>query len=229
MVEGESARSAGRTRQPLVFDALAGALTRDSWRDVVRIGAIDGLARLRDPRAVKLIDPFADDGPNLGSRRAAVTALGEFGGDNTRPIRERLEGLLDGNDPYFTPEVVRALVKLKDVDALGAIGRLVRLSRDGRVRRQGREAMRDLQKHESPDDVRRLSDALDRLRDEHQLVRDELSRIRSVLQLDTDAGAGKKAPAAGRKRAPAAVAKAKKKTSTPARTGASRSGKRRRS
>ncbi len=229
MVEGESARSAGRTRQPLVFDALASALKRDSWRDVVRVGAIDGLARLRDERAVKLIDPFADDGPNLGSRRAAVAALGEFGGVNARPIRERLEQLLDGNDPYFTPEVVRALVKLKDVEALGAIGRVVRVSSDGRVRRHGREAMRDLQKHESPDDVRRLSDALDRLRDEHQAVRDELDRIKAALHLDDDASAGKKPPGGGRKGAKTPLAKKTKKASRRIPAGARRPRTRRRS
>jgi aminopeptidase N len=188
LVEAETARSAGRTRQSLVFDALAAALQRSSWRDQVRVGAIDGLARLRDERAVKLIDPFADDQPHLATRRAAVVALAEFGGDK-RAIRERLEQLLDPNDPYFTPEVSRSLTRLRDAEAVGALTRLLRHSIDGRVQRHAREAIRDLQKHESPDEVRRLSDALDRLRDEHQALRDELGRVKTVLRLDGDHGA----------------------------------------
>jgi aminopeptidase N len=187
LVESEMARSAGRTRQPLVFDALVAAMQRTSWRDLVRLGAVDGLARLRDDRAIKLIDPLADDQPHLGTRRAAVLALAEFS-DHKRTVRERLEVLLDPNDPYFTPEVSRALTRLRDADAVGALSRLLRHSLDGRVQRHAREAIRDLQKHESPDEMRRLNDALDRLRDEHQTLRDELSRVKSVLRLDGDNG-----------------------------------------
>ena len=191
LVEAETARSAGRTRQTLVFDALVAALQRDSWRDAVRAGAIDGLARLRDERAVKLIDPFADDGPHLATRRTAVAALAEFG-ENKRAIRERLEQLLDPNDPYFTPEVARSLARLRDPEALGPLGRLLRHSLDGRVQRHAREAIRDLQKHETPDETRRLTDALDRLRDEHQALRDELAKVKSVLRLDDDAAPAEK-------------------------------------
>jgi aminopeptidase N len=201
MVEAEIARSAGRTKQTLVFEPLAAAINRPSWRDVIRVGVIDGLARLRDERGAKLIDPFADESPNLGTRRATVAALAEFGDGDKRTIRERLEQLIDANDPYFTPEVVRSLAKLRDPAAIGVLSRLLRHSLDGRVKRHTREAIRDLQKHETPDEVRRLSEALDRLRDEHQSLRDELTRIQSVLQLDENGGekrGGRKRPSVSR-------------------------------
>lgn len=180
LVEAELARSAGRTRQALVYDTLVLALGRTSWRDTVRIGAIDGLAKLRDERALPLIDTFAEERHPVGTRRAAVAALAEFG-EGKRTVRERLEQLLEGkDDPYFLPEVLRALVKLKDPAAIGPIAKLLERSLDGRVRRHAREALRDLRQKEHPDEVKRLADAFDRLRDEHQALRDELARIKAL-------------------------------------------------
>ena len=50
LVEAEAARALGRTRQAAAFDVLVDLLERPSWADVVRAGAIDGLAALRDER-----------------------------------------------------------------------------------------------------------------------------------------------------------------------------------
>jgi aminopeptidase N len=200
LVEGELARSAGRTRQGSAYEALVAALDRPSWRDVVRIGAIDGLATLRDERAYPLIDRFADVGNGLGTRRSAVAAMGEFG-ENKRAVRERLESLLDGNDPYVTPEILRSLSRLKDPAAIGAIAGLQSRSLDGRVKRQCREALRELRSREHPDETRRLSDALDRLRDEHQTLRDDLARLKALVLPEEDGGAAKPASGRGAKRA----------------------------
>jgi aminopeptidase N len=175
------------------------ALDRTSWRDLVRVGAIDGLARLRDERAVPLIDRYADPEHVISTRRAAVAALAEFG-ENKRAIRERLEDLLDPNDPYFTPEVLRSLTKLKDPAALSAVGKTFARSLDGRVRRQCREAMRDLRKRETPDELKRISDAFDRLRDEHQALRDELARVKAVAMPEEPSG-GKRGAKHARKTA----------------------------
>jgi aminopeptidase N len=222
LVEGEAARSAGRTKQSLVYDALVAALDRPSWRDTVRVGAMDGLAKLRDERALPLIDRFADKGAMLSTRRAAVAALGEFG-EGKRAVRERLEQLLDGNDPYFTPEVLRALVKVKDPAALGAIAPMADRSLDGRVRRHAREAMRELRQKEHPDEVRRLADAFDRLRDEHQGLRDELARLKALALPEPDreptAAATRTKARPARKRAATPGAKPRAKAGAKARGG----------
>ena len=52
LVEAEAARALGRTRQPAALDVLVDLLDRSSWSDVLRVGAIDGLAALRDDRAL---------------------------------------------------------------------------------------------------------------------------------------------------------------------------------
>ena len=52
LVEAEAARALGRTRQAAALDVLVDLLERPSWFDVVRVGAIDGLAALRDDRAL---------------------------------------------------------------------------------------------------------------------------------------------------------------------------------
>ncbi len=185
-VESELARSAGRTRQPQVFDALSRAIERGTWRDLVRIGAIDGLAALRDARAIPLVDRYADVAHYVGTRRAAVGALAELG-ENKRDVRERLEQLLDPDDPYFTPEVLRSLVKLKEPASLGAVNSLLRRTIDGRVKRNAREAIRDLRGAERPEEVKRLSDALDKLKDEQQSLADRFARWTDAATAKADA------------------------------------------
>jgi aminopeptidase N len=172
LVESELARAAGRTRRPTAYDALVDALGRESWRDVVRIGAVDGLGALRDARAVPALLALTALGVAASTRRAAVGALAELG-DGRRDVREALEQLLDERDPFLVPEVLRALARLRDAASVGPVARALRLTDDGRVRRAAREALRALQARDGSDEVRRLRDDLEALRDELRGVRDQ--------------------------------------------------------
>jgi aminopeptidase N len=173
LVESELARAAGRTRRP-AYDVLVEALGRPSWRDVVRIGAVEGLGALRDPRAIPTLLALTAPGVGASTRRAAVGALAELG-DDRRDVREALEQLLDERDPFLVPEVLRALARLHDEASVGPVARALRLTDDGRVRRSAREALRALQTREGADEVRRLRDDLEALRDELRGVRDQVT------------------------------------------------------
>ena len=52
LVEAEAARALGKTRQPSAFETLIDVSSRPSWADVIAGAAIDGLAALRDERAL---------------------------------------------------------------------------------------------------------------------------------------------------------------------------------
>lgn len=176
LVESELARSAGRTRQPAAYDALAGQLAKESWRDVVRCGAIDGLGALRDERAVPALLGLTSRRSSAAARRSAVGALAELGEDR-RDVREALEQMLEERDPYLVPEVLRALGRLKDAASTEAVSRALRSTDDGRVRRAAREALRALQAKDGGDEVRRLRDEVEALRDELRGVRDRVAAI----------------------------------------------------
>ncbi|HEX4446760.1 MAG TPA: M1 family aminopeptidase, partial [Polyangiaceae bacterium] len=112
LVEAEAARALGRTRQPSALDVLVDLLERPSWFDVIRAGAIDGLAALRDERALPHLAARVRYGQPQRARRAAIMSLPKLAAD--RRTRETLELLLDDPDPILRIDVVRALGEMGD-------------------------------------------------------------------------------------------------------------------
>jgi aminopeptidase N len=207
LVEGEAARAMGRTRQGAAFDLLVELLDRPSWYDVVRAGAIDGLAALRDDRAVPHVAARIRYGYPQRARRAAILALPKLAGD--RKTREALEQLLDDGDPVLRIDAVRALGELGDTKARGPLRERLETDLDARVRRRIREVVRDLGEPKRPADS--LRDELDKLQSDHQELKARLSRIEARQEngaaasdatsvIPTAAGGAKALARSGRKR-----------------------------
>jgi aminopeptidase N len=206
LVEAEAARALGATRQPSGFDTLVDILDRPAWADVIRAGAIDGLANLRDERALPHVIARTRYGVSTRGRRAAILALPKLAGD--RKARETLEDLLESADPYLRVDVVRALAELGDTKARGALHRQLDRDLDGRVRRRIREVLRDLGgtgKRETD----RLRDELEALRGEHTDLKARLGKIEVVQAgasvppiraVKTEPQAKKPAPKRGKKK-----------------------------
>jgi len=186
LVESELAKAAGRTRRATAYDALVGALARESWRDVVRIGAVEGLGALRDARAIPLLLALTAPSVGASTRRAAVGALAELG-EERREVREALEQLLEERDPHLVPEVLRALTRLRDAASVEPVSRVLRMTDDGRVRRAAREALRSLQSREGSEELRRLRDQVEALRDEVRAVRDQVAAASATRKTERPA------------------------------------------
>jgi aminopeptidase N len=170
LVEGEAARALGKTRQSDAFDTLVELLDRPSWFDVVRAGAIEGLAALRDDRAVPHLRARVRYGQPMRMRRASVLALPKLASD--RATRETIEDLLEDRDPILRVDAVRALGELGDAKARPALVACLETDLDSRVRRRIREVLRDL------GDSKRASDAL---RDEIEKLQDSQSELKTRL------------------------------------------------
>jgi aminopeptidase N len=178
LVEAEAARALGATRQAAAFDTLLDVIDRPSWADVVRGGAIDGLANLRDERAVPHVVARTRYGYPTRGRRAAISALPKLASD--RKARETLEDLLEEKDPYLRVDVVRAIGDLGDSKARGALTRQLDRDLDGRVRRRIREALRDLG-GASRREADRLREELDALRAEHGDLKGRLGKLEAMI------------------------------------------------
>jgi len=182
LVEGEAARALGRTRQAAAFETLVDLLERSSWFDVVRAGAIDGLAALRDERALPHLSARTRYGHPTRARRAAIMALPKLASD--RKTRESLEALLDDADPVLRIDVVRALGEMGDGKARPALRDRLDVDLDARVRRRIREVVRDI------GEPRRMADGLreelDRLQGEHQELKVRLAKLEAQLGTPAD-------------------------------------------
>lgn len=176
-VEGEAARSLGKTRSPKAFDVLKKNLRKESFNETIRIGVLDGYAELRDPQAIPIIIEWTRYGKPHLAREAATKALGKLG-EGKPEVTDHLTHLLD--DPWFRVrlEATVALGELLDPKAINALERLIERELDGRVKRRAREAVRKIQAgREASDEFRRLREDVDKLREENRQLKERLDRI----------------------------------------------------
>jgi len=179
-VEGEAARSLGKTKSPTAFEVLKKNLRKDSHNEAIRIGVFDGLAELENPQSIPLVLEWTLYGKPHQAREAATRALGKIG-ENKSEVSERLVELLE--DPWFRVriEAANGLGLLLEQKGLDPLNRLVDRELDGRVKRRAREAIRKIQAgRESSDEFRRLREDVDKLREENRQLRERLEQIETV-------------------------------------------------
>jgi aminopeptidase N len=121
---------------------LTKLVERDSWADVTRAGALEGLAELRDDDALPVLTKYTAYGTPTRGRQAAILSLSRL--SQSRRTRELLEDLLDDGDPHLRIDVVAALESLGDVAARDVLRKRLDRELDGRVKRRNREALRNL-------------------------------------------------------------------------------------
>lgn len=173
LVEAEAARALGRTRQSSAYEVLLDVMDRRSWADVIAAGAIDGLAALRDDRALPHLYSRTRYGHPSRVRRAAVLAIPKLATD--RRAREHLEDLLDDSDPILRIDVVRALSDLGDARSRNALRARAEVDLDPRVRRRIKEVVRDLGGERKQTD--QLKDDVEKLQNEQLDLKSRLSRL----------------------------------------------------
>jgi aminopeptidase N len=178
LVESEAARSLGQTRQPTAFDTLVEILDRPAWADVIRVGALDGLAALRDDRAITHVLARTKYGVDSRGRRAAIMALAKL--TSERKYREALEELLDDWNPHVRVDVVRALTEMGDAKARGVLTRHLEIEQDGRVRRRIREALLELGARPRERETE-LRDEIDKLKTEQAELSSKVKKLEAAL------------------------------------------------
>jgi aminopeptidase N len=205
LVEAESVRSLGRTRQPEVLPVIVSLLDRPSWAEVSRAGALDALGTLRDERALPEVLKRTQYGVPTRGRRAAIAALVQI--SDGRKVREHLEDLLDDKDPHLKIDVVAALQSLGDPKSRGPLHRAKERELDGRVLRRLREALRDMGEHKAATERKRLNDELESVRSDLSELKARLSKLEASKAKATSPAKAKKTPA---KRAAKTKKKARK-------------------
>jgi len=180
-VEAEACLALGKTRAGKSGELLRKAATRESFTDVIRQHAYRGLAEARDDSAVALLAEGMRWGKPTQGRRAAAGALAQLmrgrRDREARDARERIELLLVDRDFRVQAAAIEALGVMGDPAAIPALRRMVDRELDGRLKRRGREIMRDLGEGAPlAEDVRRLRDEIGELRAAVAALRERLDQ-----------------------------------------------------
>jgi aminopeptidase N len=181
-VEAEACLALGRTRTPRAGELLRKAATRESFTDVIRQHAYRGLAEARDDSAIGLLAEGIRWGRPTQGRRAAAGALAHLmrgrRDREARDVRERIELLLQDRDFRVQAAAVEALNVIGDPAAIPALQRMVDRELDGRLRRRGKEVIRDLGEGAPlAEDVRRLRDEVGELRALASSLRERVEQL----------------------------------------------------
>ncbi|MEB3182104.1 MAG: M1 family metallopeptidase [Nostocaceae cyanobacterium] len=153
------------------------------WNEVVRSGAIAGLAQLTTSEAaLNVILQYTKLGVPQALRLASIRALGAIStgqtATNLQRILERLEDL--SKETFFLTQVsvVVALEQMETPKAIGILSSLADQTPDGRVRRMAEEAITKVQKSVGSDlAVKQLREELDQIKKQNQELKSRLENL----------------------------------------------------
>ena len=181
LVEAEAGKSLGMTRSSKAFDALQKALGKESFQDIVRSMALDGMAELKDERALPIAKGWTKLGKSPQARTAALgafTKLSEGKPDTVEFVSDLLR------DPMLRVRLraVDALDTLASDKALPELRALESSELDGRVKRRAREVVARIKEGKTrSEEVRKLRDEVERVQEENKELRSRLDKLEAKV------------------------------------------------
>ncbi|AKG20805.1 M1 family metallopeptidase [Calothrix sp. 336/3] len=179
-----AAHTQDKPKEEKVIKLLKSVLTeRAGWNEVVRSGAIAGLATLKTSEAaLDLILEYTQVGVPQALRLSAIRALGKISVGQTPPNLERILETLSAlsRETFFLTQVavVVALGQMETPKAIGTLRSLKEQSPDARVRRYAEEEITKVQKNIGTDNaVRQLRTELDEMKKQNQELRSRLENL----------------------------------------------------
>jgi len=191
-VEGGAAKALGSLQAPQTVDVCRTLLTRDSWAEVLRMGALQGLGSCRDEAALDDLIAWSQPHRPVRCQVAACAALGQLAWTlaAVRPTAvARLSTLAQEGEFRVRLAAIGALGRSRTPSAAGLLHRIHTRDMDGRVARTAYEARARLQAS-SADPTTSLRRELDELRAAHQALRDRLDRLDGADPPQDDASVG---------------------------------------
>jgi aminopeptidase N len=156
---------------------------REGWNEVVRSGAIAGLAQMKTSEdALNLILKYTAAGTPQALRLAAIRAIGAISSGqsptNLQRILQRLGEL--AKETFFLTQVAVSvsLGQIENRKAIAILRALANQTPDGRVRRIAEESIQKVQKNVGSDEaVKQLREDLDQVKKENQELRSRLENL----------------------------------------------------
>ncbi|MFO5527293.1 MAG: M1 family aminopeptidase, partial [Cuspidothrix sp.] len=156
---------------------------RAGWNEVVRSGAIAGLAEFKTSEvALNIILEYTKIGIPQPLRLSAIRALGKISTGQTPANIERILDRLTeiARETFFLTQVavLTALGQMETPKAIGILQSLANQTADGRVRRYAEEEVAKVQNNIGTDKtLRQLREELDQLKQQNQELKSRLENL----------------------------------------------------
>ena len=181
-VSATAATALGGTRLPAMLPALKEALQQDSHMNVIRSGALTGLAQLRSEEARSVALEWTRPGVPQRVRASAAGALGKLG-YNHLPTAEHLEILLDEDWFQLKIAATRALQTLAFAESVPALNRLASRDLDDRVVRTARLAVKSIQTGRTPpEQLKTMEERIEKAAQKNAELSERLSKLEEKSQ-----------------------------------------------
>ncbi|QKQ76103.1 M1 family metallopeptidase [Nostoc sp. TCL240-02] len=179
-----SANLEEKPKEDKVIKQLKGILEEKAgWNEVVRSGAIAGLAEFKTSEAaLNLLLEYTKIGVPQPLRLATIRALGKISvGQSPVNLERILEKLAElAKETFFLTQVAvaAALGQMETPKAVGILRSLAEQTADGRVRRNAEEEISKVQKNiGSEKTLRQLREDFDQLKQQNQELRSRLENL----------------------------------------------------
>ncbi|MEA5600844.1 M1 family metallopeptidase [Nostoc sp. UHCC 0252] len=179
-----SANLEEKPKEDKVLKQLKGILEEKAgWNEVVRSGAIAGLAEFKTSEAaLNLLLEYTKIGVPQPLRLATIRALGKISvGQSPVNLERILEKLTElAKETFFLTQVAvaAALGQMETPKAVGILRSLAEQTADGRVRRYAEEEISKVQKNiGSEKTLRQLREDFDQLKQQNQELRSRLENL----------------------------------------------------
>jgi aminopeptidase N len=173
-----------KDKQAEVITLLTEVLnTRAGWNEIVRSGAIGGLAKMTDsPIALNTVIEYVKPGVAQPLRLPSIRALGSISqGQSEANLTVIIEKLAELScESFFLTQVavVNALSQMETVRAIGVLQGLASQSPDGRVKRMADEGVQKVQKKIGSDKaVKQLREELEEVKKTNQELKSRLENL----------------------------------------------------
>jgi aminopeptidase N len=181
-----------KSKQEEVITLLTEVLnTRVGWNEVVRAGAIGGLAKMTDsPTALNTVLEYVKPGVPQPLRLPSIRALGAISqGQSEANLTVIIEKLAElACESFFLTQVsvVSALSQMETVKAIGVLQDLADRSPDGRVKRIADEGVQKVQQKIGNDRaVKQLREELEEVKKTNQELKGRLENLEAKSKQST--------------------------------------------
>ncbi|TXT57066.1 MAG: hypothetical protein BAJATHORv1_20666 [Candidatus Thorarchaeota archaeon] len=188
-VAAAAATSIGKTQHENAFDFLSKEIRKapSSWRDMIEVGYLQGIAATEDKRAIKIIREYTALGVSDHIRRAAPLLLAKLGKRHKKQnpqIKEELEKMLHDNSYRVKLGAISAAKTYGDAALIPALTRLAESEVESIIVRQARVAIRALGKKKEDTEIRSVKKTVEEIERENRDLKDRLSKIEAMLEKD---------------------------------------------